>query len=80
MTLMSRDRALVERNRDAADRLADAMGEVKRLEGSLAGFLSGELPELKRAIDDLSRNQAVFTSYARSGGTKHKPETLETTA
>jgi hypothetical protein len=80
LNLMARDRQSHARNKDVKDRLETTLGEVMRLEEKLAGFLSRNLSVLKETIDDLSRNQAVFTSYARSGGTKGVPETLKTMA
>ncbi|MDR1081924.1 MAG: hypothetical protein LBQ79_13435 [Deltaproteobacteria bacterium] len=80
LSLMARDRDSQARMREQKERLETALGEIVRLEEKLAGFLSRNLSVLKETIDDLSRNQAVFTSYARSGSAKPRAEALEARA
>ncbi|MDR1038997.1 MAG: hypothetical protein LBR80_02285 [Deltaproteobacteria bacterium] len=80
LNLIARDRAARERNREAEERLKTALGEMVRLEEGLAGFLTVNLKALKDTVEHLSRNQAIFTGYARASGAKPGPETLETRA
>ncbi|MDR2611652.1 MAG: hypothetical protein LBG06_02020 [Deltaproteobacteria bacterium] len=80
LSLMARDGESQARNRDVKDRLETTLGEVMLLEERLAGFLAQNLAVLKETIDDLSRNQAVFTSYARSCAARPAAEALEATA
>jgi hypothetical protein len=79
LNVISRDKEAVARNKDIKDRLVDTLDEVMLLEEKLSAFLSENLTVLKETIDDISKNQAVFTSYARVKG-KPRPEALETRA
>jgi hypothetical protein len=78
LNVMARDRKSHARNKDVKDRLETTIGEIMRLEEKLAGFLSENLSALKKTIAHLTSNQAVFTSYTRSGPLKPAAETLET--
>ncbi|MDR1035324.1 MAG: hypothetical protein LBT40_01735 [Deltaproteobacteria bacterium] len=80
LNMMARDRGSQYRMKDEKERLETTLGEVARLDELLASFLSRNLSVLKETIDELSRNQTVFTSYARSGHARPRAETLETRA
>jgi predicted nuclease with TOPRIM domain len=79
LNLLARDRKAIGRNRDIKDRLETTLGEVMQLEEKLTTFLSENLSVLKETIEDISRNQMIFTAYARHTH-KPRPEVMETTA
>jgi hypothetical protein len=79
LNLLSKDKPSQARNKDVMNRLETTLGEVMQLEEKLAKFLSENLSVLKDTIDDISRNQAIFSAYGRTNP-KPMPEALETRA
>jgi hypothetical protein len=78
LNLLARDRKSQERNQDINDRLVTTLGEVMRLEEKLAVFLRDNLSALKDTIDGISKNQVIFSAYARNNH-KSRRDVLETT-
>jgi predicted nuclease with TOPRIM domain len=78
LNLIARDKKAQSRQRDIKDRLETTLGEVMRLEEKLTSFLAENLSVLKDAIEDISKNQVIFSAYGRHNH-KPRPEALETT-
>jgi hypothetical protein len=79
LNVLSRDKTAFSRNKDVKDRLETTLDEVMRLEEKLAAFLSRNLLVLKDTIEELNKNQAIFTAYSRHNH-KSVPEAFETRA
>jgi hypothetical protein len=79
LNLLARDRAALETHKDITTRLETTLGEVMVLEEKLHTFLSEKLTVLKETIDEISKNQVLFTSYSKNNY-KPLPEALERTA
>jgi hypothetical protein len=71
LNILAGDKKSASRNSDIKDRLETALGEVMQLEEKLASFLSENLAALKDTIDGISKNQAIFTQYAKNN---YKPQ------
>ncbi|MDR2354431.1 MAG: hypothetical protein LBF22_14990 [Deltaproteobacteria bacterium] len=78
LNLLARDKKGLVRNKDIKDRLETTLSEVVKLEEKLTSFLAENLSLLKETIDDISKNQLVFSAYAQHNY-KPRPEAIETT-
>jgi hypothetical protein len=64
-----------EADSDIEKRLVSSLSEMAMLEEKLAAYLTENLEVLRKAVTDLTRNQTLFTKYAKAGA-KPEPERL----
>jgi hypothetical protein len=67
INILARDQESQNSNSDIKDRLITSLDEMMSLEEKLAAYLSENLDLLKETIEDLTKNQAIFSSYGRQG-------------
>ncbi|MDR3204377.1 MAG: hypothetical protein LBV23_06500 [Deltaproteobacteria bacterium] len=68
-----------KRQKEIESRIVNSLKEMLLLEEKLTNYLSDNLSVIKETIEELSKNQPIFTKYSR-GATKPQPGYLSSQA